>query len=80
MLLSDDWRQRYAAVNALSVLGKGCANKMTAMLEELLDTMILPFCQDRVSVDFVKKLIVQPVTIVSSGKVCCMHCYWTAIN
>ncbi|XP_065887455.1 importin-5-like isoform X2 [Dysidea avara] len=46
MLQSDDWRQRHAALQAISVLEEGCAKQMIAMLEELLD-MILPFSQDK---------------------------------
>ncbi|XP_065887450.1 importin-5-like isoform X2 [Dysidea avara] len=46
MLQSDDWRQRHAALQALSVLGDGCAEQMIAMLEEFLN-MILPFSQDK---------------------------------
>ena len=55
LMLLDDWRQRHAALKAVSVLGEGCVKQITAMLEELLD-MILPFSQDKVTLMFVKLL------------------------
>ena len=56
LMLLDDWRQRHAALKAISVLGEGCVKQITAMLEELLD-MILPFCQDKVTLVFIKLLL-----------------------
>jgi len=55
-MLLDDWKQRHAALNTISALGHGCEKQISAMLEELLD-MMLPFCQDKVTLVFVKLLL-----------------------
>ncbi|OTF78453.1 hypothetical protein BLA29_005156 [Euroglyphus maynei] len=45
MLQNVDWKQRYAALMAISALGEGCNKQMLPMLEQIV-TAILPFIGD----------------------------------
>ena len=45
MLQNADWKQRYAALMAISALGEGCNKQMLPMLEQIV-TAILPFIGD----------------------------------
>jgi len=76
LMLLDDWKQRHAALNTISALGYGCEKQITAMLEELLD-MILPFCQDKVTLVFCQTIVNYCHILASSSDICYLHCYWT---
>lgn len=45
MLQNPDWKQRYAALMAISALGEGCHKQMLPMLERIVN-VILPFTGD----------------------------------
>lgn len=45
MLQNVDWKQRYAALMAISALGEGCNKQMLPMLDQII-TAILPFIGD----------------------------------
>ncbi|KAF2351074.1 Armadillo-type fold [Trinorchestia longiramus] len=41
MLGSKDWKQRHAALMAISAVGEGCHKQMEAMLPQIMDTIIV---------------------------------------
>eukprot|EP01103_Thecamoeba_quadrilineata_P011595 TRINITY_DN279_c0_g1_i1.p1 TRINITY_DN279_c0_g1~~TRINITY_DN279_c0_g1_i1.p1 ORF type:complete len:1093 (+),score=229.45 TRINITY_DN279_c0_g1_i1:45-3323(+) len=45
LLSNEDWRQRYAALMAISVVGEGCVKYLTPYLDKVL-AMVLPKFQD----------------------------------
>lgn len=45
MLQNVDWKQRYAALMAISALGEGCHKQMLPMLEQIVN-VIIPFIGD----------------------------------
>lgn len=46
MLASHDWKQRHAALMALSAIGEGCHKQMETILPEIMDGGVLRFLQD----------------------------------
>lgn len=49
MLSSTDWRQRHAALMAVSSAGEGCHKQMEMMLDEIM-TGVLGFLNDQVTI------------------------------
>lgn len=47
LILSADWKQRHAALMAISAVGEGCHKHMEAILHQILDG-VLPFLSDPV--------------------------------
>lgn len=45
MLQNVDWKQRYAALMAISALGEGCHKQMLPMLDQIV-SVIIPFVGD----------------------------------
>lgn len=51
MLQSPDWKQRHAALMAVSSAGEGCHKQMEALLGEIMGGL-LEFLRDPVSIEY----------------------------
>lgn len=51
MLSHADWKQRHAALMAISAVGEGCHKQMESMLDEIMNG-VLNFLQDPVSMKY----------------------------